>query len=145
MVNQIEVNPRHQQSRRVSQLQEHGVLVEAWAPFGEGRQDMFSTPELVSIAQQHDATPAQLILAWLRGLCRLRECGMSIAQMKRFMDLALAGEETIPERIALLEGQRESLHASIATLEGALASIDAKQEYYREVLAGRGASCDPPE
>ena len=37
-VNQIEINPFHQQEDEVQSLQKEGVLVEAWAPFAEGKK-----------------------------------------------------------------------------------------------------------
>lgn len=36
-VNQIEINPFHQQEEQVAALQQENVVVEAWAPFAEGK------------------------------------------------------------------------------------------------------------
>ncbi|OLO66313.1 2,5-diketo-D-gluconic acid reductase [Actinomyces oris] len=73
MVNQIEVNPFHQQTERVAQLQEHGVVVEAWAPFGEGRSGLFTNPVLSEIGAQYGKSVAQVVLRWLiqRGIVPL--------------------------------------------------------------------------
>lgn len=38
----------------------------AWAPFAEGKNEIFSNPKLVKIAQKYEKTPAQVILVWLR-------------------------------------------------------------------------------
>ena len=63
-VNQIEVNPFHQQLNRLPILEEEGVVVEAWAPFAEGRHQIFSHPTLVAVADKHQKTVAQVIIRY---------------------------------------------------------------------------------
>lgn len=72
-VNQIEVNPFHQQIAAQQFLQEHGVAVEAWAPFAEGRNAIFQNEILLSIAAKHHKSVAQVILRWVvqRGIIAL--------------------------------------------------------------------------
>ncbi len=65
-VNQIEVNPFHQRVEQVAQFQAESVAVQAWAPFAEGRAGLFTEPTLMQIADAHQATVAQVVLAWLR-------------------------------------------------------------------------------
>lgn len=64
-VNQIEVNPWYQQTKEVSLIQDQNVRVEAWAPFAEGKDSIFSNPLLAEIANNHAKTGAQVILRWL--------------------------------------------------------------------------------
>lgn len=64
-VNQIEVNPFHQQIDTQRFLLENNVQVEAWAPFAEGRNNIFKNELLLSIAAQHERSVAQVILRWL--------------------------------------------------------------------------------
>lgn len=64
MINQIEIHPHHQQTEAMHWHEKYGVTLEAWAPFGEGRGDMFTLPELLEIAQKHQKTTAQVILRW---------------------------------------------------------------------------------
>lgn len=64
MVNQIEIHPHHQQQESKAWHDKYGVQLEAWAPFGEGRGDMFNLPELKAIADRHSKTVAQVILRW---------------------------------------------------------------------------------
>lgn len=64
-VNQIEVNPWHQQADEVSFAQKEGIRVEAWAPFAEGKNGIFANPALVEIAQKYGKTVGQVILRWL--------------------------------------------------------------------------------
>lgn len=64
MVNQVEIHPHHQQAESKHWHDKYGVQLEAWAPFGEGRGDMFHLPELQAIADAHGKTVAQVILRW---------------------------------------------------------------------------------
>ncbi len=64
-VNQIEVNPFQQQIETQKFFEEKGVNVEAWAPFAEGRNNMFQNELLLSIAAKHSKSIAQVILRWL--------------------------------------------------------------------------------
>ncbi|HLU34485.1 MAG TPA: aldo/keto reductase [Thermomicrobiales bacterium] len=63
-VNQIEVHPFQQQVETQAFLRENGVQIQAWAPFAEGRNDMFTNPVLEEIAGKHGKTVAQVILRW---------------------------------------------------------------------------------
>jgi len=73
MVNQIEVNPFQQQIDSQKFLDENGVRVEAWAPFAEGRNNIFQNETLLAIAEKHNKSVAQVILRWLvqRGIIAL--------------------------------------------------------------------------
>ena len=64
-VNQIEVNPFHQQIDTQKFLQDNSVQVEAWAPFAEGKNNIFQNENLLSIAAKHKKSVAQVILRWL--------------------------------------------------------------------------------
>jgi len=72
-VNQIEVNPFQQQIETQMFLQDNSVMVEAWAPFAEGRNNIFQNELLLSIAEKHNKSIAQVILRWLvqRGIITL--------------------------------------------------------------------------
>lgn len=65
MVNQIEVNVFNQQIEAQKLADKYGVVLEAWAPFAEGRNNMFNNPVLHEIAIKHNKTVAQVILRWL--------------------------------------------------------------------------------
>jgi 2,5-diketo-D-gluconate reductase A len=64
-INQIEVNPFNQNTEAVEYFQEYGVKVEAWAPFAEGKNGLFTNPTLKAIAEKHDKSIAQVVLHWL--------------------------------------------------------------------------------
>ncbi|EOD4372526.1 aldo/keto reductase [Staphylococcus aureus] len=64
-VNQIEINPFHQQEEQVAALQQENVVVEAWAPFAEGKNQLFQNQLLQAIADKYNKSIAQVILRWL--------------------------------------------------------------------------------
>lgn len=64
-VNQVETNPLHQQTDAQRNMEKNNVQIEAWAPFGEGKNNMFENPVLVGIANNYNKSVAQVILRWL--------------------------------------------------------------------------------
>ena len=64
-INQIEVNPFHQRIFNQENMEKHGVQIMAWAPFGEGKNNMFNNEVLVKIGQKYGKSAAQVILRWL--------------------------------------------------------------------------------
>jgi diketogulonate reductase-like aldo/keto reductase len=72
-VNQIEVNPFQQQIDNQKFLQDNSVMVEAWAPFAEGKNNIFQNDTLLTIAAKHKKSVAQVILRWVvqRGIIAL--------------------------------------------------------------------------
>ncbi len=73
---------------------------------------------------------------WIKDLVCLKKCGMSIQEMKEYLDLCLQGQATIPQRKEMLTKKQEALRRSIQELEDSVAYIDWKQNFYDEVLAG---------
>jgi len=64
-VNQIETNPFHQRAQYQDLLRGENVQIESWAPFAEGKNDLFSNPVLTGIGEAYDKSPAQVVLRWL--------------------------------------------------------------------------------
>lgn len=64
MVNQIETHPLNQQLEAHKWLEKYGVIHEAWAPFGEGRGNMFNNTILRAIGEKYNKSVAQVILRW---------------------------------------------------------------------------------
>ncbi|MDI9889564.1 aldo/keto reductase [Microbacterium sp. IEGM 1404] len=64
-VNQVETNPFQQQTDYQQLLKAEGTQIEAWAPFAEGKNDLFSSPILTSIGEKYGKGPAQVMLRWL--------------------------------------------------------------------------------
>ena len=64
-INQVEVNPFNAQFLAQANMEKNGVQMEAWAPFAEGKNDIFNNDALVKIAEKNNKTSAQVILRWL--------------------------------------------------------------------------------
>jgi 2,5-diketo-D-gluconate reductase A len=64
-VNQIEVNPFLQQAESVAFMRDNAVQPEAWAPFAEGRNNLFTNETLVAIGQKYGKSVGQVVLRWL--------------------------------------------------------------------------------
>ncbi len=64
-MNQIEINPFHQQLESIEVLKNEGIMPEAWAPFAEGRNQLFENEILVKIGQKYRKSVAQVITRWL--------------------------------------------------------------------------------
>lgn len=76
---------------------------------------------------------------WIQSLNCLKNCGMSIVEMKEYLALCLEGEGSIPARKKILAAKKEALLQSIAELQNAVAYIDWKQGFYDDVLSGKTA------
>ena len=46
-------------------MREHGVQIESWGPFAEGKNDLFANPTLTEIGDAHGKSVAQVVLRWL--------------------------------------------------------------------------------
>ena len=75
-------------------------------------------------------------VTWIKNLTCLKKCGMSIIEMKEYLELCLQGESTIMLRKEMLTKKREALLVSVKELEDSIAYIDWKQNFYDEVLSG---------
>lgn len=75
-------------------------------------------------------------MKWIKDLTCLKKCGMSILEMKEYLELCLQGESTIMQRKEMLAKKREALLGSIKELESSVDYIDWKQNFYDEVLSG---------
>jgi diketogulonate reductase-like aldo/keto reductase len=64
-VNQIEIHPFHSQDDARKLLEDYKVQPEAWGPFAEGKNGLFSNEALQSIGQKHGKSIAQVVLRWL--------------------------------------------------------------------------------
>lgn len=64
-VNQIEINPFQQQAKNIEALKNEGIIPEAWAPFAEGKNDIFNNVVLKNIGNKYGKSVAQVIIRWL--------------------------------------------------------------------------------
>lgn len=76
-------------------------------------------------------------LAWLEGLQCLRNCGMSIKDMRQYMEYCLQGPDTIDLRKAMLARTKKELLQKRQQLEQCLDYIDKKQQFYDDIKSGK--------
>lgn len=76
-------------------------------------------------------------IAWIKSLSCLRNCGMSISEMKEYIKLCIVGESTIPDRKAILAIKRTALTEQMKQLQECIDYIDWKQGFYDDVLSGK--------
>ena len=110
-VNQIERHPHYQRPEDLAFMAELGVRPQAWAPFAEGLNGMFTEPVLGEIARKHGKTPAQVILRWnvQQGVMVIPK-SVHRARMEENLDIwgfSLDGEDLA--RIAALDRGRPSM------------------------------------
>ena len=76
-------------------------------------------------------------LGWIKSLICLRQCDMSIKEMKEYLELCLAGDETIPRRQQMLAEKQQELRIRQQKLQESIDFIDYKQGIYSNILAGK--------
>ncbi|UOF91969.1 aldo/keto reductase [Fodinisporobacter ferrooxydans] len=112
-VNQVETHPFCQQIESAKLMKEYNVQIESWAPFAEGRNDLFQNEGLVSIAEKYKKSVAQVVLRWLtqRGVVVIPKSVNKERIIENFniFDFELSGEDM--EKIAALD-TRKSLFFS---------------------------------
>jgi diketogulonate reductase-like aldo/keto reductase len=98
-VNQIEVNPFYQRMDTQKFLQDNSVQVQAWAPFAEGKNDIFQNELLQSIGAKHNKSAAQVILRWVtqRGIIALAKSSRKerMAENINVLDFELSAEDMV--------------------------------------------------
>lgn len=62
-INQVELHPYLQQEALRAFHADHGIVTESWSPLASG-QRVLDDPVIGRIATAHDATPAQVVIAW---------------------------------------------------------------------------------
>jgi len=96
-VNQIEVNPFQQQIETQKFLRDNRVEIEAWAPFAEGKNNIFQNEILLTIATKHNKSVAQVILRWViqRGIIALTKSTRKERILENFnvFDFELSAED----------------------------------------------------
>ena len=82
-------------------------------------------------------------LDWLAFLLRLRETGMSIADMQHFAELRRAGHPTIAERLSILREHHRSLQDRIRALRRSAKALDDKIDHYEQLLTAQHEGIAP--
>ncbi|MEB3327658.1 MAG: aldo/keto reductase [Candidatus Sericytochromatia bacterium] len=119
-VNQVELHPYLQQPALVAWGQAHGVHLTAYSPLGSpdrpgrlqgaGAPVLLEDPVVCGLAEQHGATPAQVLLAWSlhRGVSAIPK---SVTPARLAQNLAAAALHLTPGDMAALAGlDRQARH-----------------------------------
>jgi 2,5-diketo-D-gluconate reductase A len=109
-VNQIEVNPFLQQHEAVAFMRDNGVQPQAWAPFAEGKNNLFQNEALADIARKHGRTVGQVVLRWVvqRGIVALAKSVRKERMQENLRVFDFALDESDMARIAQLETGQSS-------------------------------------
>lgn len=105
MVNQMEVHPLNQQQELKKWADKYDIRLEAWAPFGEGRNGLFENEVLKQIGDKYGKTTAQVMLRWhiQRGVIIIPKSVHKERMIENFnvFDFALSEEDM--QKIAQLD------------------------------------------
>ena len=76
-------------------------------------------------------------IAWIKSLSCLKNCNMSIGEMKKYLNLCLDGKQTIPERQVILDIKLKELENRMQEIQKSIDYIHWKQGFYNDVLNGK--------
>lgn len=76
-------------------------------------------------------------IKWINSLSCLKNCGMSIKEMKEYLDLCLEGKESIPRRKEVLDVKLKELENKKEEIQKAIDYINWKHKFYDDVLNGK--------
>ena len=132
MVNQVETHPHNQQIEAQKWMEKYGVQIEAWAPFGEGRNGLFTNETIASIGKKYNKTVAQVILRWeiQRGIVVIPK-SVHIERMKEnfdVFDFELSSEDM--ELMATLDKKQSSFfsHQDPAMVEWFAQMVEQRKQ-----------------
>lgn len=76
-------------------------------------------------------------IKWLLCVKHLRMCGMSIDDIKTYIDLCLEGNSTIKERYEIFKQQKEIAFAQLEEAKNRANYMQEKTNYYYDILHGK--------
>ncbi len=78
-------------------------------------------------------------LGWINFLMKMRATGMSIRDMQRYAQLQRMGDETLPDRVEMLNALREQVEARIGELNENMRLVCYKIEIYSKMIEEQGS------
>lgn len=78
-------------------------------------------------------------ISWLKLIECLKKTGMSIKDIKHFMDYCMEGDSRIDERLAIIEAQRDTVIKQMKELQEMLNMLNYKCWYYE--TAKKAGTC----
>lgn len=82
---------------------------------------------------------------WLIGIKRLKACGMSIKDLKTYVDLCLIGDETVDERYNIILKQKKVTDEKKAEILQCSNFIDKKLKHYKDIKDKKTADDTNPD
>lgn len=76
-------------------------------------------------------------IKWINSLSCLKNCGMSIKEMKEYLNLCLEGEKSITKRKKVLDVKLKELELKKAEIQKSIDYINWKHKFYDDVLNGK--------
>ena len=89
--------------------------------------------------KQGTGTGTEKDFEWLRIIECLKKTGMSLKDIREYIELAMQGDETIARRLELFRKQRTVLETRMAELQQTMDTLDYKCWFY-ETAAARGST-----
>ena len=72
---------------------------------------------------------------WLQIISCMKKAGMSIRDIRQYIELAMQGDDTIDLRLQMFQRQRDALKAQIAEMERTLETVEYKCWFYETAQA----------
>ncbi|MFH1524859.1 MAG: MerR family transcriptional regulator [Chloroflexota bacterium] len=82
-------------------------------------------------------------LEWISLICCLRDTGMPVSEIKRYVDLCMQGDETIQSRRQIILNQKKFIEHQIEEMNVHLEKVNNKLKYYDTLVENRGDACNP--
>lgn len=76
-------------------------------------------------------------IQWLAGAKKLKTCGMSIDNIKNYVELCLEGESTINKRYELIVAQKKEVLKKYEEITKMKEYIIKKEEHYKDIIEGK--------
>lgn len=85
---------------------------------------------------------SEVDLEWLQLVCCMRATGMSISNIKDYVDLCRRGEDTVPERRQIILNQKKIIEDEIKKYKGLLKVVNRKLEHYSDITVNERKSAN---
>lgn len=71
---------------------------------------------------------------WLRGAKNLKKCGMSVEDIKKYVDLCLEGDSSVQVRYEMILEQKDAVLAQLEEAKLMAEYIMNKEKHYRDIM-----------
>lgn len=75
-------------------------------------------------------------LNWLKAAQFLRNCGLSVSEVKEYFDLCQQGSSTLQQRAEIIHGAKQIVNEKLATYQQQLEVLDERFNHYQSIIKG---------